>query len=129
MFYVLFVEHTAWFEHVDGSPWTNDDDDRVLCLSGGLVCNDDVYAVVFDNETDARTYADRNDGVDETVDGNDRYVCVDRFYPDRLVPCYNVADVYDVCSGCCDEPTWETTVQPAREPEPVVPVALQRPAR
>ena len=110
MFYVLFTEQTAWWDHVDGSAWTVDDDERVGDVTdGGLLFNDDVYAVVFDNETDARTYADRHDGVDERVNGNDRFVYVSRYHPNRLVVCNTVDDVFDACSGCNDEPTWETT--------------------
>lgn len=110
MFYVLFTEQTGWYEHVDGTPWSSDDDTRLgFGTNGGLLFNDDVYAVVFDNETDARTYADRNDGVTETVNGNDRLVYVDRYEPNRLVVCNTVDDVFDVCSGCCDQPTWKTT--------------------
>ena len=71
--------------------------------------NDDVYAVVFDNETDARTYGDRHDGVTHDVNGNDRWVYVSSYDVNRLVVCDTVDDVYDACSGCCDEPTWETT--------------------
>lgn len=114
VFYVLFTETSAWYEHVDGSPWTDADDQRLGLgdTGGGLLYNDDVYAVVFDNDTDARTYADQNGGVTETVDGNDRSVFVDRYDPNRLVVCDTVDDVYDACSCCCDEPTWKTTVTP-----------------
>lgn len=106
---MLFTEQTAWYEHVDGTPWSSDDDDRVCSGAGGLLFNDDVYAVVFDNEPDAVAYAERHDGLTRDVDGNDVLVYSTRYYPNQLVVCDTVDDVYNACSGCCDEPTWETT--------------------
>ena len=67
-------------------------------------CLDDTYAHVFDTETDARTFSERAAGV---FDGY-TYWC----YPNRLVPCETVDDVFNVCSHCDDEPTWHTCTAP-----------------